>query len=128
MEYPDKEEDPYRYIEARLEEIERTEGILNSEKDFAYRIGEELHEVEDYNLEEVNPSMLRAFDVVCDLLLKRRDNRDKTPVLKIIAEYCEGIGERISDIDSLLQGLNDETNHLETKIISEEIISKMRGK
>ena len=131
MEYPNKEDKPYEYVEQRLDEIEETDWIPNQEKNLAYNIGDEIYSIisysENFDIFETYDYMFRAFDLVCDLLLKRKDNKDKISAVEILNEYCYGINERLSEIDSLTEGLKEETDSLEAKVLSEEIISKMMG-
>ena len=131
MEYSNKEDKPYEYVEQRLDEIEETDWIPNQEKDLVYKMGDEIYSIinysENFDIFETYDYMFRAFDLVCDLLLKRKDNKDKTSAVEILNEYCYGINERLSEIDSLTEGLKEETDSLEAKVLSEEIISKMMG-
>ena len=131
MEYSNKEDKPYEYVEQRLDEIEETDWIPNQEKNLAYNIGDEIYSIisysENFDIFETYDYMFRAFDLVCDLLLKRKDNKDKISAVEILNEYCYGINERLSEIDSLTEGLKEETDSLEAKVLSEEIISKMMG-
>lgn len=131
MEYPDKEEEPHEYIEGRLNKIGKKTWIPDQEKDLACEVGNEVHDIINYSdnfeIHDAYDQMFRAFDLICDLFLKRKDNRDKIPTIRALKEYCDGINERISEINSLTEELKREVDGLEAKIVSEEIISKMKS-
>jgi len=129
MEYPD-EEDPYEYIERRFNEIEDA-GIPEKEREIIYRIGEQIgligRKLESSDIEEAHQYVLRTLDVVCDLILKRKDITNKIGIIKNVTEYSEGVFQRIEEIESLLEAIREETNQLEAIVISEDVIDQMKN-
>lgn len=129
MGYPDKEEDPYEYVERRFDEIEDA-GIPEKEREFAYRIGEQIsligRKLEGNDIEEAHQYVLRTLDVVCDLILKRKDITDKISSINALIGYSEGVLQRIDELESLLEAIKEETNKLEAIVISEDVMDQMK--
>jgi len=125
------DEEFYGYVERRLDEIESAVGIPEQERGLAYQIGEKVmcigRELEGTDIEEAHQYILKTLEGVCDLVLKGKDNADKISRIKTLAEYSEGVLNRIEEIESLLEVIKEETNKLEAIVISEEVIDQMKN-
>jgi hypothetical protein len=130
MEYPDKEEEPYRYAEEKLKEVQRSTDISKEERELIYRIGRGFfcvsREVENFYIEESYIYLLDTLEVVCNLILKKRNNQNKIPIIKELADDSEKVFEKVEEVGKLIGRIIKNTKSLESKIVSDDIINQMK--
>jgi hypothetical protein len=129
MEYPDKETKPEAYIGQRLLEIQRA-NIPLPERDWAYKMGKYasciIEESKFYDFNYAHLYIIDALDYVCDLILKKGENKNEEPILKELVEDSTKVHEKISELVIIIDRIIANTDSLEIKVVSKDIIDHMK--
>jgi hypothetical protein len=130
MEHPSKEEEPFRYVERRLDEMQK-EIIPKEERDIINEIADSFYGIADEvcvdYLDDSHMYVLNVLDKICDLYRERgRANNQEIEIMKKIAVNSKELFKIVKGLGTLLEELVEDGNTLEAKSVSESIIEQMR--
>ncbi|MFA5071859.1 MAG: hypothetical protein WC511_05890 [Candidatus Pacearchaeota archaeon] len=120
MNIPDKEDEPYEYTLRKLKEVKKLKFVSKDEKDLVYEIGCDVFsigkEMENYRFSDAYRFVLDAFDLICDLLKKKRDSNIKISKIEEIAKDAEAIFKRVEEIEILIDRVQKNTEYIGERI------------
>jgi hypothetical protein len=141
MNIPDKEDEPYEYTLRKLKEVKKLKFTSKDEKDLVYEIGCDVFsigkEMENYCFSDAYRFVLDAFDLICDLLKKKRNPDIKISKIEEIAKDAEAISKKVKEVEILTKRIQKNTEYLGEQIAKADnfereetiynIIQKMRN-
>jgi len=118
MEIPDKEEEPYRYLELRLKEAKKAIWVSEEEKKplykFAHYISHIGRTVDCEEIENTHFYLIDTFDIIYNLIMEGKYKENNTLANEIIANSEEILGH-VDSISTLLEKVIDKTKKLNAK-------------
>ena len=131
MEIPDKEEQPYRYVEERLREAKRALWISEEERKPLYKLATYIFRigrtVDNEEIENTHFYLIDTFDIIYDLVMEGK-TKESSPLIEEILKDSEEILRYVYRIGVLLEKVAEKTNQLDAKENSIDIFRSITEK
>jgi hypothetical protein len=125
----------------KLKEVKKLKFTSKNEKDLVYGIGCDVfsigREMENYCFSDAYRFVLDAFDLICDLLKKKRNPDIKISKIEEIAKDAEAISKKVEEVEILIDRIQKNTEYIGEQIAEADnlereetihyIIEKMRN-